>query len=316
MNDLTLNILGFPAVNRDLTVEVRDPVTQNVVRTVKPFLDGTVRVPKIEPGAYEIAVKHPNLTLPVLRRPIRVLPTGDTKVSVLIDPSQFKDTPIEDIPEANLTPVLDTAKSIAETVTPLANKQPGEAILAQDWNAMAGAIRDLAGATGELTRLVSPTGHDHNELIRKIDEMSANFQTLLDSLSAAFTELQRQIQTQRFKGQVLGLLDRAAIDPNSAKGKEFTDLVDGLEKKVTESPAAFSRAVRNASVQLSTKVEALLDEKQDDAAFVSSDEVKTLSTALDLHKSQRTTTYDAELEQHRKADRIIGPGALKLSIRG
>ena len=70
MNDLTMNILGFPAVNRDLTVEVRDAATQNLIREVKPFLDGTVRVPNIDPGAYEITVRHPNIALPVLRRPI------------------------------------------------------------------------------------------------------------------------------------------------------------------------------------------------------------------------------------------------------
>ena len=51
MQDLTLNILGFPAANRDLSVKVIDPVSQNVVRTVTPFLDGTVRIPKIDPGA-------------------------------------------------------------------------------------------------------------------------------------------------------------------------------------------------------------------------------------------------------------------------
>jgi hypothetical protein len=312
MNDLTLNILGFPAVNRDLTVVVRDPITNNVVRQVKPFLDGTVRVPNIDPGAYEITLLHPNLALPVLRRPIRVLPVGDTKISVLLDPSQFKDTPIEDIPEANLTPVLDTVKSIGETVTPLASKQPGEAILAQDWNSMAGAIRDLSGAMGELTRLVSPTGHDHTELIKKIDEISGNFTTLLNSVSAALTELQRQIQTQRFRQQVLDVLDKAAVDPASPKGKEMLDLVENLGKNATATPSVFSRAVRNASVQVSTRLEALLDEKKDDADFISSNEVKSLSGSLDLFKTQQTTSYDSELEQHRKVDRIIGPAAFKL----
>src|SRR5829696_2472469 len=136
-NDLTVNLLGFQAANRDMTVELHDPSSGALVRTVKPFLDGTVRVPQIEPGAYEMTVKHPNLPVPVLRRPIRVLPGGDTKVSVLIDPSKFRNTPIEDIPEANLEPVLTIARSVAETVLPLGKKQPGEAIRAEDWNAMA-----------------------------------------------------------------------------------------------------------------------------------------------------------------------------------
>ena len=36
---------------------------------------------------------------------------GDTRVSVVIDPSQFRNTPIEDIPDANLGPVRDTTTS-------------------------------------------------------------------------------------------------------------------------------------------------------------------------------------------------------------
>jgi hypothetical protein len=310
MQNLTLNILGFPAVNKDLTVELRDPVTMNVVREAKPFLDGTVKVAKIDPGSYELTVRHPNLAVPVLRRPIRVLPTGETKISVLLDPSKFRDTPVEDIPEANLTPVLEVAKSVAETVTPLAAKVPGEAILAQDWNTMAGAIRDLANAVAELTRSVSPIGHDHPEFLKKFDEMQANFETLLNGVTAALTELQRQIQTQRFREQVEGVLDLAAIDKASPKGREFLGVVENLEQKVTATPAVFSRELRNAAVQLATKLEALMDEKKDDVEFTASQQVKQLGIALDLQKQVRTTTYDAELQQLRKLDRQLGPSGI------
>src|SRR4051812_20822579 len=150
LNALSLSILGFPAVNRDLTVEVRDAVSQQVVKTAQPYSDGTVRIPQLASGAYELAVLHPNLTLPVLRRPIRILPSGDTRVSVLIDPSLFRNTPIEDIPDANLGPVRDTVSSVAETILPLANKQPGEAIKAEDFNLLASSIRDIGVAVAEL----------------------------------------------------------------------------------------------------------------------------------------------------------------------
>lgn len=312
MQNLNLSILGFPAVNRDLTVELRDPGTANVVRTVKPFLDGTVRVLQIEAGAYELAVRHPNIALPVLIRPIRVFPVGDTTVSVVIDPSRFRNTPIEDLPDANLTPVQDAVRSVAETITPLANKVPGEAILAQDWNTMAAAIRDLANAVGELTRLVSPLGHNHPELEKKFDEMSGNFDELVNSVSASLTELQRQIQTQRFRQQVADVLDAANVDPVSPKGREFTDLVTVLEVSVTASPTKFGREARNTAVQLSTKLETLLDEKKDDATFAASDQVKNLSTSIDLLKDQRATSYNAELQNYRKVDRVLGGGALKL----
>jgi len=311
MQDLTLNILGFPAANRDLSVKVIDPVSQNVVRTVTPFLVGTVRIPQIDPGAYEIAIQHPNIALPILRRPIRVLPVGPTTISVVIDPSKFRNTPIEDIPDANLAPVQEMAQSIAETVTPLANKLPGEAILSQDWNAMAGAIRDLAGALGQLTQLVSPLGHNHPELEKKFDEVTGNFDQLVNSVSASLTELQRQFQTQRLRQQVGEVLDKAAIDPSSPKGIEFTNLIGNLETNVTTSPTVFGRAVRNTAVQLSTKLEALLDEKAGDPTFAGSDQVKTLSTSIDLAKQQRTTSYGAELEHQRVVDRTVGGAVFK-----
>jgi hypothetical protein len=311
VSDLTLNILGFPAVNRDLTVEVRDPISNALVREVQPFLDGTVRVPSIAAGAYEVRVRHPNLALPVLRRPIRVLPTGDTKVSLVIDPSQFRDTPIEDIPDANLAPVRQMAESVAETLLPLAAKQPGEAIKSQDWNALVGGIRDVALAIAELTRLITPTGHNHPEFERKFDEMTSNFETLVNTISAALTELQRQIQSGRFRRQVEEVLDAATIDRTSPRGRELLDLMDELDQTVTEPPAAFGRKARNVGVQLSTRLESLIDENPD---LASSDQVTALATSLDLLKSQRTMSYGAELEHNRRVDRTIGGSGLRQVI--
>jgi hypothetical protein len=314
MSDLTLGILGFPAANRDLTVELRDPVSQTVVREVKPFLDGTARVPNIEPGLYEMTVRHPNVVLPVLQRPIRVLPVGDTKVSLLLDPSKFRNTPIEDIPEANLGPINDAAKSIAETITPLAAKKPGEAILAQDWNAMGSAVRDLANTLGQMVQLVSPTGHNHPELENKINEMSDNFQQLLQTLSSSLAELQRQIQADQLQSHVKDVLDQAGIDPASARGKEFLDLVDDIKTHITDTPSGYGRTVRNTGVQLETKLEQLLDEKKNDPQFATSAPVLKLTTAVDLAKEQRTTSYGAELDHQRKTQRILGNAGIAAKL--
>jgi hypothetical protein len=313
MTDLTFGILGFPAANRELTVELREPTTQTLVRQVKPFLDGTARVANIAPGIYEMTVRHPNVALPVLTRPIRVLPIGDTKVSLLLDPSKFRNTPIEDIPEANLGPINDAAKSIAETVTPLAAKQPGEAILAQDWNAMGSAIRELANTLGQMVGLVSPTGHNHSELEKKINEMSDNFQQLLETLSSSLAELQREIQADRLQTHIKDVLDHANIDPASARGKEFLGLVDEVKQHITDPPSTYGRTVRNVGVQLETKLGQLLDEKKADPAFATSAPVRNLTTAVDLAKEQRTTSYGAELDHQRKSQRILGGTGVKLS---
>jgi signal transduction histidine kinase len=313
---LNVAIHGFSAVNTDLEVELRDPISKELVKTAKPYSDGTVRVPQIAAGAYELAVIHPQLIGPVLTRPIRVLPAGDTNVTVLIDPSKFRSTPIEDVPDANLGPVRDTATSIAETILPLQGKVPGEAIKAEDFNLMASSIRDLALSIAELTRLVSPLGHNHPELETKFDEVTTNFETLLTTLSTAMAELQRQIQAQRMRTQIEDLLDRAEVDKSSPQGRGFLDLVDDLDLKVTAAPTAFGRAARNTGVQLATQLESLIDEKAaDDPEFVAADTVKALAQSVDLLKAQKSTSYDAELEHHLKVDRTFGGGALK-TLRG
>jgi hypothetical protein len=309
LNTLNLTIAGFPAVTRDLSVEVRDAVSQEVIRTVRPFSDGSVRVPQIAAGAYELAVFHPNLTLPILRRPIRILPVGDTRVSVLIDPSQFRNTPIQDIPDANLGPIRDTVASIAESVLPLANKQPGESIRAEDFNQLASSIRDIALAVTELTRLTSPVGHNHPELEAKFDEIDTNFTTLLNTLSIAMAQLQRQIQARRVRDQVEQVLDTAAVDKTSPQGRQFLDLVDQLDANETETPPRFGRVARDVGVQLQTNLEQLIDAKgAADPTFVDKAPVKGLSTATNLLTTMRTTSYTGELAHHLLADRTLGGG--------
>ena len=311
MSDLTMNILGFAAVNRDLRVELRDTATQNVVREVRPFLDGTVRVPGLQPGAYEAVVFHPNLNIPVVRRPIRMLPI-ETNITVVIDPSKFRNTPIEDIPEANLAPVADLTRSISETVAPLATKSPGEAIRSSDWNTLASAVRDLSNSTGELTRLVSPVGHDHPEIIAKIDEMSTNFQTLIDTMSQALAELQRQIQTLRLRKQVEEVLDAADIGVESAKGVEFTKLLENLEDKITASPTVFSKELRNVAIQMGTQLESVIESKPQ---VIATAQVENISKSIDLLKEQRSNSYGSEISFNRKLDRNIGGGAFKVLKR-
>ena len=304
-NNLMLNVFGFPAANRDLTVEVRDPITADVVRTARPFLDGTVRLPGIDPGAYELAILHPNLALPVVRRPIRILPSGDTRVSVVIDPSQFRNTPIEDIPDANLGPVRDTVTSIGETALPLSHKQAGEAIRSDDWNAMAGAVHDLASAVAELTRLVSPTGHDHPELVAKFDEMSSNFDQLVNTLSASMTELQRQIQAQRFRRQIDDLVVVGELD-DATSGQMYT-LVGNLETNVTDSPLVYGRRARDVGQQLTAAVAQVLETQP---ALSDTPAVGALAQSTDLLRTQQATTYTSEIEFHRRTDRTLGAGGL------
>jgi len=313
MNDLKMNLVGFPGVNRDLMVQVHDPVTQQVVREVRPFLDGTVRIPGLAPGNYDIQVVHPNMIMPVLRRPVRVLPVGETAVTVMIDPAKFRNTPIEDIPEANLAPVGTMTQSIAATIAPLSNKIGGEAIRSSDWNMLAGAVRDLSETTGELTRVVSPVGHNHPELETKINEMSSNFQTLLDSMSQALAELQRQLQALRLRRQVEAVLDKAQIKLDSVSATEIFNLVNGLDTKVTDSPTGYSRELRSVAMQVQSRIETLMDSKPELAA---APEVEKITTSLDMLRQQRANSYAHEFSANRRIDEALGGGAFQVLKRG
>jgi hypothetical protein len=68
-------------------------------------------------------------------------------------------------------------------------------------------------------------------------------------------------------------------------------------------------------VQLSTKLETLLDAHATDPAFVNSDPVNQISTSLDLLKTNRATSYDAELSFNRKVDRTMGGSAIDILKR-
>lgn len=308
-NALNLNILGFPAVNSDLKIELRDPLTREVVTTARPFADGSVRVSKMTAGQYELAVIHPQLPLPVLQRPIRVLPGGDTTVSVLIDPSKFRNTAIQDVPDANLGPVRDRLASVAETTLPLSEKVAGEAIRSDDFNALANGIRDIALAVSELTRLVTPVGHNHPELEAKLNEMQGNFDTLVSTLTVAMTELQRQLQAQRVRTQVEDVIDAAKLPRESPKARELIDTVKLLDVDLTASPTLYGRLRRDAGQQLATKVEALIDERTTtDPTFVDASEVKALVEATDVMKTHRASSYDTEITQYRREDKQFGGG--------
>jgi hypothetical protein len=310
MQALNLNILGFPAVNRDLTVQITDPTSGDVVKTGRPFLDGTLSLPAVAPGAYEIALLHPNLALPVLRQPIRVLPIGDTQISLLIDPSRFRNTPIVDVPDANLGPVRDAATTVQQTVQPLAAKRPGESITSSDWNSLAGSVASLAEAVSQLTRLVSPVGHNHPELEDKINEIQGNFTTLLDTVTTAMTELQRQIQAERIRKQVGSLADLAGLAADNPRRQALTDALTQLDRGVVESPTRFAQISRTVGVQAQTVLQQVLDDNANNPEIADSDQATSLGQSLDLLRATNSTSYATELQHLRKSDQTFGTGGL------
>ena len=318
MSTLNVSLMGFPVVNKDLTVLVRDPVNKQVVATAQPFSDGTVKIPKIDPGAYELAVQHPNLTLPVLIRPIRILP-GDlpTTVSVLIDPTQFRNTPIVDTPVANLVPIQQLVDSISQTLVSISSKTAGEAIRAEDWNALVSGVRHLADGVVELTKVVSPLGHNHPELEKKIDEEQSNFTSLVNQLGPALAELQRQINALRIQQQVLDMFEKAQAAAQSQPApaqKAVADartqantLIQQLQDATTLNPQLYSKAQREIGAQLQTITETVQVNAPGDETAKAAQSVGSTAGAM---LTSRTITYDAEIAQNRVIDRSAGGAGL------
>lgn len=322
MSTLNLNLMGFPVVYKDLTVQVRDPVSQQIVATGNPFSDGTVKIASLQPGAYEIAVRHPNLTVPVFTRPIRILPGPEpTHVSALIDPTQFHNTPIVDDPVASLAPIQQLVDSISQTLVSIATKRAGEAIRAEDWNTLASGVRDLAHGVSEFSKLVSPLGHHHPELEKKIDEMQSNFTSLVNQLTPALTDLQRQVNTLRVEQQVLDMFEKAQAAAQAPPAKKAVEdakaqaqaLIGQLQVATALNPLQYAKAQREIGAQLQTITETVQANAPDDATAKAAQQVGSTANAL---TASHTMTYDGEITHNRFIERAAGGRGLISVVKG
>ncbi len=121
---------GYQPAFRDATISLVHEATGQTFER-KAFLDGSLVVRDLDPGFYQVSVRHPNLINVIDQRRVRLFPQpAPTKIFVPVPADIFRDTPIRDIPDADLAPVQQTAASVNATVSPIGSKQPGEAILA------------------------------------------------------------------------------------------------------------------------------------------------------------------------------------------
>ncbi|CAN5762564.1 hypothetical protein BH24ACT5_BH24ACT5_17220 [soil metagenome] len=234
---------GYPPANRDATVKLVNQATGQEV-TRKPFLDGSLLVRDLDPGNWEMTVLHPNLINAIDRRVVRLFPQPmPTRVPVIVRPDLFRDTPIRDIPDADVAPVQQTAATVARNVAPLAGKSAGEVIRAEDWNVMAAAVSDLARAVAELTQLVSPRGHDHAEIADKISEVQGNIRRFTESFGRSLVELRREIESQNLRRRLTDVLDRGGA-ANDVRDRVF-ERVGELEATTLAPTATWSNSIAN-----------------------------------------------------------------------
>jgi hypothetical protein len=238
-----IQVSGHAPARRDVTLEIISETTGEK-RTVTPFLDGSAMVRGLPSGSYQVRVLHPNVVgqLVDLRR-VRLFDGLPTRITLPLPEELFRDTPIRDTPDADLTPVHDAALAARDLAGPVGGKQPGDPIRSEDWNAVVGALSDLAGAVAELTRLVAPRGHDHPEIAEKIDEVNGNVRRFGDQFGAQLARIQRTLQTLAIERQLDDAFAAATVVPEPVRAaalesvghlKEYSDsdtLVWGARKK-------------------------------------------------------------------------------------
>ena len=303
---ISIQLQNFPAANRDARVKLTNSATGQVIER-KPFLDGSLVVRDIEPGQWEVQVTHPNVTLPIFERPIKILPQNlPTFVPIPIRPSDFLDTPIRDIPDADLGPVQQAADSARVRAGGVAGKAPGEVIRSADWNALALAVADLAASVLQLASLVAPRGHDHPEIAEKIDEVQGNVRRFTESFGKSLLELRRDIESGALKKRTEHVFNLAGLDPVIRDG--LLQKVDDLHLSLQATPVEFSGKTAQVGALIAAQVARSAQELGAGGEdFLKKPEVQELlniTTAFSTAGS--AVTAERELETYRRTTALLG----------
>lgn len=240
---MKLQLQGFPAANRDAEVTLENRETGQVLKR-SPFLDGSLSVRDLDPGMWEVKVTHPNVINPIYTGRIRLFPQpAPTFVPIPIPQAVFKDTPIRDIPDANLGPVQQSLKGVGEALGPIGAKAPGEVIRAADWNTLVGVVKDLADSVLQLTNLVSPRGHDHPEIAEKIAEVQDNIRSFSEAFGKSLLELRRELESEVLRQRLADALDEAQAP--QATRDELLGRVGRLSESLQAESTVFTAQLAN-----------------------------------------------------------------------
>lgn len=303
---LNLQLQGFAPANRDAIVKITQEATGTSIER-KPFLDGSLLVRDLDAGFYEVEVRHPNLTNIIDKRRIRVFPTKQpTQIFVPVPAELFRDTPIRDIPDADVGPVQQSVAAARASVQPLGAKIPGEAIRAADWNTLVAAVTDLSGAVLQLTSIVAPKGHDHPEIAEKISEVQENLRRFAEAFGRSLLELRRELETENLRKQVTDVLDRANAD--AATRTRVFERVGDLEKTVQSDTINFTRKLSGTGSMLLNVVNELAVAQGADAdTFLNEPSVKTLTgVAQQYADAGAQTRAEGELLTYQKSTSVGG----------
>lgn len=294
-----------PGISQDANVQFIHPVSGRVVEA-RPHLDGTVNVRNLDPGPYRVRVMHPNLPFPVFDQTIRVL-TRPTFVPIKIDLNIFENTPVRDIAEADLAPVQSALTAAGEQAGRQNGKQGGEPIYADDWNSLADTVADVADATLDLTRRVSATGHDHPELIEKMNEIQRNLERFLDVFGRSMAQVQRQLEQFALQLRTERALDRIPELPPIRRA-EVDEIVRRLDDVRVDNPYVYTTRFKRVGEELEAKMVELLTDVPPDIEQ-HPDVVEVMTQARTMSATRPASSFEDEVQHHLKVD-AIGSGNL------
>lgn len=300
LNFLNMQLNTDAAINRDIDVELISEVT-GAKKTVRPYLDGSVRVSDLEPGPWRVKVKHPNLIHDIIDRRITVLPDRPTFVPLQIPKDIFTKAAIKETPEADLSPELGRLGDVVAAADQQAKKVAGQPIFAGDWNALAGSLGDVARTTRDLVQKVSPVGHDHPELVEKLDELQANLDRFFDVFGKTIVELQRQIQQIALRQQTEATLDKIPNLP-PVQREQMTKAIEKLAEVTDERSDIYTREVKRVGEQLHEQVLAATGDK--DELKNQKEVVELLEVAREMSRSTPVKDYKRELESLKRIESV------------
>ncbi len=311
MQFLNMQLNTPPQINRDLQVKVIDQISGKE-HTTTPYLDGTVRINNLPAGAYRVQVLHPNLLHAVIDRPIRVLPDRPTFVPIRIPTDIFSNTPVRDITDEDISPEQARLDEAADTANRQANKVAGQPIFATDWNELAVTVADVAKTARDLSQKLSPIGHDHPEIIEKLDEIQRNIERFFDVFGRTVVELQREIQKLALRRQIDDTLDEIPSTTDDQR-RRMAEIVGKLDEVASDDPSIYTKRLKRVGEELEAEFDKLpVDDAPEPAR------TKVAETREKTREMSRTTpakSYGAELEKLRKVDSTAGQRAVNVALK-
>lgn len=306
MAAVNVQLSGAGFANRDANVRLVNSATGQVIER-KPFLDGSLLVRDVDPGLWQMTVSHLNLVTPIDQRVIRVFPqVQPTLVPVTISPDLFRDSPIRDLPNADLSPVQQSATDVRDRLRPVLGKSPGEAIRAEDWNVLVAGVSDLATTVLSLTSLVSPKGHDHPEIAEKISEVQDNLRRFSQAYGNSLVELRREIETEVLRRNVNDVLALGqATEDTRAR---ITDRITALENSLQSDTTVFTQNLTTTGSLLLNEVNSMaVAQGSAGNAFLANASVQKVSAVARQYVDSGTqTSGEAELTTYQKTSAVSG----------